>query len=265
MENTKPVSNSCSFSTSSLSTENFLDATLYRSIVGALQYLVITQVDITYAVNRACQAMRNPTIEDWHRVKHLLRYLKGTIAENLFYHRNSDSSLELFSDADWASSPNDWRSIGGYLIYLGQNLISWSTRKQRVVARSSTEAEYKAVIDATLEFIWIHFLLHKLCLHLSATPISWCDNLGATYLVANLVFRTRTKHVEIDYHFVREQVKSRHLRISHLSMKDQTSDILTKALPKQWFLILKSKLCLLSGLDLQEDIEAFRQTPSMAG
>ena len=107
MENTKPVSNSCSSSISSLSTEHFLDATLYRSVFGALQYLVITRPDITYAVNRACQAMHNPTIEGWRCVKHLLRYLKGTITKNLFYHRNFDSSLELFSDADWASSPND--------------------------------------------------------------------------------------------------------------------------------------------------------------
>ena len=257
MENTKPVSNSCSFSTSSLSVENFSDATIYHSIVGALQYLVITRSDITYAVNCACQAMHNPNIEDWHHVKNLLHYLKGTIAKNLFYHRNSDSSLELFSDADWASSPNDRHSIGGYLIYLGENLILWSTCKQQIVARSSTKAEYKAVVHATSKFIWIHSLFHKLCLHLSSTPILWCNNLGATYLVAILIFHTRTKHVEIDYHFVREQVKSRHLRIGHLSMKDQTSDILTKALPKQNYLFLKSKLYLLSGLDFQEDIEAF--------
>ena len=129
MENTKPISNSCSSSISSLIAEYFLDATLYRSIVGALQYLVITRPDITYAANRACQAMHNPTIEDWRHVKHPLRYLKGTIAKNLFYHRNSDSSLELFSDADWASSPNDRHSTGGYLIYLGKNFIMWSTHK----------------------------------------------------------------------------------------------------------------------------------------
>ena len=150
MENTKPISNSCSFSTLSLFVENFLDATLYRSIVGALQYLVITRSDITYAVNHACQAMHNPTIEDWHRVKHLLRCLKGTIAKNLFYHHNSNSSLELFSDVEWASSPNNRHSTRGYLIYLGKNLISWSTRKRQKIARLSTKAEYKAADDATL-------------------------------------------------------------------------------------------------------------------
>ena len=220
MENTKHVSNSCSSSISSLSTEHFSDATLYRSVVGELQYLVITRLDITYAVNCACQAMHNPTIEDWLCVKHLLPYLKGTILENLFYHRNSDSSLELFSDADWTSSPNDRRSTGGYLIYLGKNLILWSTRKQRTVSRSSTEAEYKANADATSKFIWICSLFNELRLPLSNTPILWCDNLGATYLAANPVFHARKKYVEIDYHFVREQVKSRHLRIGHISTKD---------------------------------------------
>ena len=107
MENTKPISNSCSSSILSLFAENFLNATLYGSIVGALQYLVITWPDITYAVNRACQALHNPTIDDWCRAKHLLRYLKGSIGKNLFYHCNSDSSLELFSDANSASSLNN--------------------------------------------------------------------------------------------------------------------------------------------------------------
>ena len=200
--------------------EIFSDATLYCSAVGALQYLVITWPYITYVFNRACQAIHNPAIEDWHPVKHLLRYLKGTIAENLFCHRNSDSSLEFFSDANWPSSPNDRRSTRGYLIYLGRNLISWSTCKQQIVARSSTEAEYQAFADATSKFIWICSLFHELRLPLSATRILWCDNLGATYLAANLFFHARTKHVEIDYHFVREQVKSQHLCIVHLSAKD---------------------------------------------
>ena len=198
---------------------------------------MITRLKITYAVNRAFQAMQNPTIEDWCRAKHLLRYLKGTIDKNLFYHPNYDSSLELFSGADWASSLDNWRSNGGYLIYLGKNLISWSTRKQQTVARSSTKAEYITLADATSEFIWICSLFHELLPHF-ATPILWCDNLGATYLAANPIFHARTKNMEIDYYFVREQVKSRYLWIGHLSMKEQTADILTEALPKQRFLIL---------------------------
>ena len=133
MENTKHVSNPCSFS--EITTSNYsVDPTLYRSTVGALQYLTITRPDISYAVNRACQSVHNPSSLDWQRVKHLLRYLKGTISNSLFYSSQSNLSLEVFNDADWASSPLDRRSTGAYLVFLGCNLISWSSRKQWTVA-----------------------------------------------------------------------------------------------------------------------------------
>ena len=127
-----------------------------------------------------------------------------------------------------------------------------------MVACSITEAEYKAVVDATVEFIWIKSLFQELRIPLQRTPILWCDNVGATYLAANPVFHARTKHVEIDYHFMREQVKLRHLRIRYLSTKDQTADILTKALPKARFLYLKSKLHLLPTLDLRGSVKSRR-------
>ena len=215
MENTKPVSNPCSFSETTASHYS-VDPTLYRSTVGALQYLTITRPDISYAVSSACQSMRNPSPFDWQRVKHLLRYLKGTIFDSLFYSSQSNLSLEVFNDADWASSPLDRRSTRAYLVFLGRNLISWSSRKQRTVAGSSIEAEYKAVADAIAELIWIKSLLHKLHFQFSTTPVLWCDNVGATHLAANPVFHAWTKHVEIEYHFVREQVNSHQRRIGYL-------------------------------------------------
>ena len=194
-------------------------------------------------------------------MKHLRRYFKNSISDDLFYPSNSDISLELFSGPDWASCSIVRRSTSGYLIYLGQNLISWRCKKQRTVARSSTEAEYKAVADATAEFIWIKSLLQELCISLQRSPILWCDNVGATYLAANPVFHARMKHIEIDYHFVREQVKMKNLCIGYLATKDQTTDILTKALPRSHFLFLKSKLHLLPTLDLQGHVKAFNQSP----
>ena len=199
---------------------------------------------------------------DWTNVKHLLRYLKHTISDGLFYSCNSDISLELFSDSDWASCSTDRRSTSGYLIYLGKNLISWRCQKQRTVARSSTEAEYKAVADATAEFIWIKSLLQELRIPLQRSHILWCDNIGATYLAANPVFHAQTKHIEIGYHFVREQVKQKNLLIGYLATKDQTADILTKALPKHRFLFLKSKLHLLPILDLRGNVKAYRSPGS---
>ena len=219
MDKAKPTSNPCSFSKLTDSTK-FHDPTLYRSIVGALQYLTITRRDISFSVNKACQLMHSPTSSDWTAVKHLLRYLKHTISDGLFYSCNSEISLELFSDADWASCPTNRRSTSGYLIYLGKKLISWRCQNQRTVACSSTEAEYKALADATVEFIWIKSLLQELRIPLQRSPILWCDNIGAPYLAANPVFHARTKHIEIDYHFVREQIKLKNLHIGYMATKD---------------------------------------------
>ncbi|GKB72538.1 gag/pol polyprotein [Tanacetum coccineum] len=119
---------------------------------------------------------------------------------------NPDASLEAFSDADWAGDSDDRRSTWGFAIYLGSNLISWTAHKQRTVSRSSTETEYKALADTIAELTWLQDLLHELGIRSSSNPILWCDNLGATYLSANPIFRMRTKYVEIDYHFVREKV-----------------------------------------------------------
>ena len=225
MENAKHVSNPFSFSETTNS-HCSVDPTLYRSMVGDLQYLTITRPDISFAINCACQTMHNPSPLHWQRVKHLLRYLKGTISNSLFYSSQSKLSLEVFSDADWASSPLDRRFTRAYLVFLGRNLISWSSQKQWTIA------EYKAVTDATVELIWIKSLLHELHFWLSTTPVLWCDNVGATYLASNQVFQARTKHVEIDYHFVREQVNSQELCTGYLLTKNQATNILTKPLSK---------------------------------
>ncbi|GKD96028.1 gag/pol polyprotein, partial [Tanacetum coccineum] len=118
-----------------------------------------------------------------------------------------------FSDDDWAGDSDDRRSTGGFSIYLSSNLISWTARKQRTVSRSSTEVEYKALADTVAELTWLQALLNELGICSSSTPILWCDNLGATYLSANSIFHERTKHVEIDYHFVQEKVAQGDLRV----------------------------------------------------
>ena len=196
MDKAKPTSNPCSFSKFTDSMK-FHDPTLYRSIVGAIQYLTITRPNIAFSVNKACQVMHSPTSSDWTDVKHLLRYLTHTISDRLFYSCNLDISLELFSDADWASCTTDHRSTSGYLVYLGKNLISWRCQKQRTVVRSSTEAEYKAVADATAEFIWIKSLLQELRILLQRSPVLWCDNIGTTYLATNPVFHARTNILKL--------------------------------------------------------------------
>jgi hypothetical protein len=222
----------------------------YRQVVGALQYVTLSRPDITFAVNKVCQFMHSPTINHWSAVKRILRYLQGTSAHGLLLrhdsssllHAYTDASITAFSDADWAGCPDDRRSTGGFAIYLGRNLVSWAARKQKTVSRSSTESEYKALADTVAELTWLETLLRELCVPASTAPTLWCDNLGATYLSANPVFHARTKHVEVDFHFVREKVAQGKLAVQFISTHDQIADVFTKPLPSQRFLLLRSKL-----------------------
>jgi hypothetical protein len=201
------------------------DATRYRSVVGSLQYLALTRPDISFCVNRVCQFLSAPTTEHWSAVKRILRYLHDTIDQGLYFTKSGSSLLSAFSDADWARDSDDRRSTGGFAIFFGGNLISWSSRKQQTVSRSSTEAEYKAIADATAELIWLQVLLREIGITLSRPRTLWCDNIGATYLSANPNFHRRSKHVEVDYHFVRERVSTRQLdvRVSPRRIKLPTS------------------------------------------
>lgn len=155
LENNKPVSNSYSFSTTKITPQEPIDPLIYQSTVGALQYLTIIRLNISFVVNRICQAMHNLLQEDWACVKHLLRYLKGTILEGFQFHKLFVFFISIFSVADWVGSPIDQRSSRGYLVYLEKNLISQSSRKQPTITQSSIESEYKVAANAAAKLIWI--------------------------------------------------------------------------------------------------------------
>ena len=231
-----------------LSTE---DSTRYRSIVGALQYLTLTRPDISFAVNKVCQFLHAPTTTHWTTVKRILKYVKYSAGLGLHIQKSYSMTLSGFSDADWAGSVDDRRSTGGFAIFLGANLISWSARKQATVSRSSTEVEYKSMANATAELIWLESLMAELDIKLRQPPCLWCDNLGATYLSANSVFHARAKHIEIDFHFVRERVVNKQLQVRLVSTHDQLADGFTKALPVKKFedFICNLNLKRVEGLD----------------
>ena len=151
----KPTATPCSSSSFMNISFEPVDPHLYRSTFGALQYLTLTFPDIQFVVDHACEKMHLPQPEDWQRVKHLLRYLKGTIAEGLKVSCTSALHISLYSDVDWARSSDDRGSTSGFLIYLRANLTSWSSKKQQTVTCSSTESKYKAVADNML------YLHHK--------------------------------------------------------------------------------------------------------
>jgi histone deacetylase 1/2 len=175
------------------------DATRYRSIVGALQYLTLTRPDLAFAVKKVCQYLHSPTTLHWTAVKRILRYVRGTSDVGLKITRSPSMLLSGFSDADWAGDIDDRRSTGGFVIFYGPNIIWWSARKQATVSRSSTEAEYKSLANATTEIAWVEALLKELGMKLRCPPRLWCDNLGATYLCANPVFHAWAKHIDMTF------------------------------------------------------------------
>jgi histone deacetylase 1/2 len=204
------------------------DARNYRSVVGALKNLTLTRPDISFAVNKVCQLLHAPTEVHWSAVKRILRYVKANTKIGLRVSRCKSLLVSGFSDADWAGSLDDRRSAAGFAIFLGSNLVSWSARKQATVSRSSIEAEYKAVANATKEIMWIQILLKEIGVQAPKVGKLWCDDLGAKYLSSNPVFHAITKHIEIDYHFVRERVMRTLLQIDFVPRGDQVADGSTK-------------------------------------
>ena len=244
MDGAKPCSTpmSTSVSLTATDTATFEDPTLYRSIVGGLHYLSFTRPDIAFAVHRVSKFMHQPKLSHWLCVKRILRYLKQTISYGLLLSCSNSFTFQAFSDADWAGDIDDRRSVGAYCIFLGSTLISWRSKQQATVARSSTEAEYKALADTAAELQWLQYLAAELGLPLSTSPTLWCDNIGATYLSSNPVFHARTKHIEIDFHFVRDLVSQQKLIVRFLSTCDQLADLLTKPLSTARFNFLCSNL-----------------------
>ncbi|CAA7032032.1 unnamed protein product [Microthlaspi erraticum] len=206
------------------------DANEYRMVIGSLQYLAFTRPDIAYAVKKLSQFMNHPTTDHWKAAKRVLRYLSGTLTHGIFLSSDSSLSLHAYSDAYWAGDKDDYISTNGYITYLGRHPLSWTSKKQRGVARSSTEAEYRSVANTASEIRWICSLLSELGIQMPATSVIYCDNIGATYLCTNSVFHSRMKHLALDYHYIRNQIQDGSLRVSHVSTHDQLADTLTKLL-----------------------------------
>jgi histone deacetylase 1/2 len=223
------------------------DSTRYRSVVGALQYLTLTRPDISFAVNKVCQFLHAPTTVHWSAVKRILRYVRGTTSLGLKLVKSNSMMVSTFSDADWAGCIDDRRSTGGFAVYLGDNLVSWTARKQATVSGSSIEAEYKSLANATAEVLWVQKLLTELQVPRPPKARLWCDNLGATYLSANPIFHARTKHIEIDFHFVRERVAQKLLEIRFINSGDQIANGFTKPLPVAKLQHFRDNLNLKSG------------------
>ncbi|KAK8933904.1 hypothetical protein KSP39_PZI015550 [Platanthera zijinensis] len=186
--------------------------------------------------------MHTPRVSHLQAVERILRYLKTSPGQGLVYKSSSSLSLIAYSNADCAGSLDDRRSTIGFCTYFGGNLITWRSKKQTVVARSSAEAEYRAMAAVTSELTWLGSLLGDLGVKLSSPPTLFCDSQAAIHIAKNLVFHKRTKHIEVDCHFVREKVQSKELMLEHVPASGQVVDVLTKALSCKLYYQFLSKL-----------------------
>ncbi|KAH9682619.1 retrovirus-related pol polyprotein from transposon RE1 [Citrus sinensis] len=224
----------------------FENPSLYRSIVGSLQYVLLTRPDLAFTVNKLSQFLSAPTILHWQACKRVLRYLQSTADYGLQFFSSGSLKLTAYSDADWGADPDDRRSVGGYCVFLGSNLISWSSKKQPIVSRSSAESEYRALAMATSEVLWITYLFQELNISFDQIPLLHCDNKSAEALASNPKYHARTKHIELDLHFLREHIAQQQLSVTYVPSSDQLADVLTKPLCFDQFAYLRSKLNVLS-------------------
>ncbi|RVW42232.1 Retrovirus-related Pol polyprotein from transposon RE1 [Vitis vinifera] len=208
----------------------------YQRLVGRLMYLAHTRPDLAYALSVVSQYMHNTGEQHMNAVMRILRYLKNAPGKGILFAKNvNHQSIEVYTDADWAGAVDDRRSTSGYFTFVGGNLVTWKSKKQNVVARSSAEAEFRGMALGLCEALWLRLLLQDLG-YLSRQPIRlFCDNKTACDIAHNPVQHDRTKHVKVDRFFIKEKLDDKIVELPKIRSEDQLADILTKAVSSQVF------------------------------
>lgn len=195
-------------------------------------------------------AWSTPTTLDC--TKRIVHYIQGTKGHGLQLYRSSTDALTSYSDADWAGCPDTRQFTSGYCVYLGENLISWSSKRQQTISRSSAKAEYRGVANTVAETCFLRNQLLELHLPITKTTLIFCDNVSSVYLASNPVKHQRTKHVELDLHFVREKVALGQVKVLHVPSSYQYADIFTKGLSSSLFNAFRTSLTVRSAADQTE-------------
>ena len=221
-----------------------VDKGRYQRLVGKLIYLSHTRPDIAFAVSLVSQFMHDPYSTHMNAVLRILRYLKSAPGKGILLSPHDGLKVEAYTDADWAGSP-DRKSISGYCTFLGGNLVTWRSKKQNVVARSSAEAEFRAMAQGVCELLWLKGLLEDLGVSVHLPMMLFCDNKAAISIAHNPIQHDRTKHVEIDRHFIKEKLESGLICMPFVQSGDQLADVFTKGIGSKSFhpILVKLGMC----------------------
>ncbi|RVX03687.1 Retrovirus-related Pol polyprotein from transposon RE2 [Vitis vinifera] len=226
-----------------------VDREKYQRLVGRLIYLSHTRPDIAFAVSVVSQYMHSPKESHLEAVYKILRYLKGSPGRGLFFKKSDSKKVEIYTDADWAGAADDRRSTTGYCTYVWGNLVTWRSKKQSVVARSSAEAEFRAVAQGMCKGLWLKKLLEELCITIELPIKLYCDNKAAISISHNPVQHDRTKHIEVDRHFIKEKIEKGIICMTYIPTREQLADIFTKGLQKSSFEDFIGKLDMINIYD----------------
>ncbi|KAK6117859.1 hypothetical protein DH2020_048401 [Rehmannia glutinosa] len=219
-----------------------VDESKYRGMIGSLLYLTASRPDILHVVCLCAHFQSNPKESHMSAVKRIFRYLKALFNMVYFIQRMKNFLLKVICDSDWASCPLTRRSLTGWFVLLGSSPISWKTKKQHTMSRSSSEAEYRSMATVACELKWLKGLLKDMGVHQTAGIKLYCDSQSAIYIAQNPVFHERTKHIEVDCHFVRDAITKGLISPCYVHTPMQLAEFFTKALGKAQFEFLLCKL-----------------------
>ena len=223
--------------------EEPVDVKLYQAAIGSLNYAAIaTRPDLSVAVGMLSQHMRNPSEDHWSGVKRVLRYIKGTFDFGLKFTYSDSFVLHGFADADWAGCSESRKSTSGEVFKIGNCTVSWRSKKQSVVALSSCEAEYISLCSAAQETVWLRNLLADVGFEQTQATTMREDNQGAMCLARNPKDHTRTKHIDVKFHYTRETIENNILKLVYCPTGEMVADTLTKGLPKSGFEKFRSEM-----------------------
>ncbi|KAL0323926.1 UNVERIFIED_CONTAM: Retrovirus-related Pol polyprotein from transposon TNT 1-94 [Sesamum calycinum] len=219
-----------------------VDGSMYRSLIGSLLYLTATRPDIMFATSLLSRFMQSPSQVHYAAAKRILRYLRGTKDFGIWYKSTNDAKLVGYTDSDWAGSVDDMKSTSGYTFSLGSGIFTWASKKQATVAQSSAEAEYIAAAATSNHAIWLRRILEDIGEKQEEPTTIYCDNKSAIAITKNPVQHSRTKHIDIKYHSLREATTKGEIELKYCITEEQLADIFTKALPRNKFEELRTKI-----------------------